>query len=52
MIRSLNHPYIIEIYEWYEDADRIYQILEYCKGGDLLTELNNKKLKFGRFTEK
>lgn len=52
LIHSFNHPFIIEIYEWFEDEERVYQILEYCKGGDLLTEVNKRKAEMTRFTEK
>lgn len=52
LLASLNHPYIIKIYEYFEDEERIYQILEYCKGGDLLTDINNKRKNFQTYSDK
>ena len=47
ILKQTDHPSIIRLYEWFEDDRRIYLILEICKGGELLTEITNKKM----FTE-
>lgn len=35
MLKSLDHPNIIKIYEFYQDDDNFYLITEYCSGGEL-----------------
>ena len=35
MIKALDHPNIINVIEYFEDAERIYVIFELCKGGEL-----------------
>ncbi|KAJ3682686.1 hypothetical protein LUZ60_012913 [Juncus effusus] len=35
ILRRINHPNIISLYDSIEEPDRIYLILEYCRGGDL-----------------
>lgn len=32
---SLDHPNVIKVYEYFEDANAIYQIMEPCGGGEL-----------------
>eukprot|EP00826_Nyctotherus_ovalis_P049525 TRINITY_DN599_c0_g3_i6.p1 TRINITY_DN599_c0_g3~~TRINITY_DN599_c0_g3_i6.p1 ORF type:complete len:550 (-),score=147.22 TRINITY_DN599_c0_g3_i6:103-1752(-) len=34
-LKSLDHPNIIKIYEFYQDDDSFYLITEYCSGGEL-----------------
>jgi calcium-dependent protein kinase len=36
ILRRLDHPNIVRIYEAYEDENNIYLVLELCEGGDLL----------------
>ncbi|EGR28226.1 hypothetical protein IMG5_181550 [Ichthyophthirius multifiliis] len=47
-IKSIDHPYIIQVFEIYQDAKFLYIISEYCTGGELLEGLKNKP----SFTEK
>jgi serine/threonine protein kinase len=42
MIKSLNHPNIINVKEYFEDKERIYVCLEYLRGGELFVEVNAK----------
>jgi calcium-dependent protein kinase len=35
ILKSLHHPCIIKIYEYFEDNKRVYIILEKCNGGEL-----------------
>jgi len=42
LLRLLNHPGIVKLYEVYESASHIYLIMEYIKGGDLLHHLKTK----------
>ena len=39
MIKRLDHPNIIKIYEFYEDDERIYLVTELCTGGELFDEV-------------
>ena len=46
ILKICQHPYTIKLYDVFETSDYIYIILEYCKGGNLLSyfEKNNFKL--------
>ncbi|KAJ6240256.1 map/microtubule affinity-regulating kinase [Anaeramoeba flamelloides] len=43
ILRQLNHPNLIEVYEIFEDAENWYIIMEYIEGGELLDFLSQKK---------
>lgn len=47
ILMSLNHPNIIHVKEYFEESSRVYIIMEYLAGGELLEVLINK----GRYTE-
>lgn len=36
ILRQLDHPNVLRLYEAFEDANAIYLVLELCEGGDLL----------------
>ena len=44
ILRNLDHPNIMKIFEFYEDNDNFYIISEYCDQGDLLGKM--KKLNY------
>ena len=48
IIRDLDHPNIVKIYENFEDDKNLYIVSEFIKGGELLSELVRR----GSFTEK
>ena len=48
VLRTLNHPNIVKLYEIYESPNYICLIMEYAKGEDLFTHLKNK----GNYSEK
>ncbi len=48
ILRRVNHPAIIKLYEVYEDKLYIHMVIEYLQGGDLLSHLGNK----GVYSEK
>ena len=39
ILKNLEHPNIIKIYECFEDNENVYIISEYCDGGDLLGKM-------------
>jgi calcium-dependent protein kinase len=48
ILRDLDHPNIVKMYEFFQDEKRYYIITEICKGGELFDEIIDK----GHFTEK
>lgn len=48
IIRELDHPSILKVYEFFEDPCNYYLIMEHIKGGDLYTKIFNTK----KITEK
>lgn len=47
VLKGLDHPNILRVYELVEDPQRYYLVMEYCQGGDLFSRLLGVK----RFTE-
>ena len=53
ILKQINHPNIIKLYDIKVSSKFIYLIMEYANGGSLLNALNNYKFKNGKpFTEK
>lgn len=48
VLRQLDHPHIVRIYEVYEDLNTIYLVMEYCAGGDLTTQFPYKEVQVAR----
>ena len=44
ILKNLDHPNVMKIYEFFEDDKNYYLIQEFCDGGDLDTILNGKKI--------
>ena len=44
VLRNLDHPNVMKIYEFFEDDKNYYLIEEFCDEGDLDTILNGKKV--------
>mgnify|MGYP000391213482 CR=1 FL=1 len=42
VLRKLNHPNIVNYYDFYEDEKYIHIVMEYCSGGDMLDRLISK----------
>ncbi|EAR92244.1 calcium-dependent kinase (macronuclear) [Tetrahymena thermophila SB210] len=40
LLRSLDHPHILKIYEFYEDKNNFYVVLELLKGGELFDKIS------------
>ena len=48
ILKTLDHPNIIKLYETYQDEEKYYLIFELCKGGELFDTI----IENGYFTEK
>ncbi|CEL97997.1 unnamed protein product [Vitrella brassicaformis CCMP3155] len=48
IMKQLDHPNIVKLYETFEDAKNIYLVLELCTGGELFDRI----IEAGFFTEK
>lgn len=48
ILKKLDHPNIVKIYEFYNSKDNFYLVTEYCKEGELFDYIT----KFGPFKEK
>ena len=44
ILKNLDHPNVMKIYEFLEDEKNYYLIQEFCDGGDLDNILNGKKI--------
>ena len=42
ILKKLDHPNILKLYEVFEDDKRYYLVTELCKGGELFDEIINK----------
>ncbi len=47
VLKKLDHPNILKLFEFYQDADNYYLITEYCTGGELFERIVQSK----HFTE-
>jgi len=47
ILTKLNHPNIVRLLEFYQDADYFYLVTEFCEGGELFDQIIN----CGVFTE-
>ncbi|SOS80489.1 calcium-dependent protein kinase 5 [Plasmodium sp. gorilla clade G1] len=47
IMKQMDHPNIIKLYEVYEDNEKLYLVLELCDGGELF----DKIVKYGSFSE-
>eukprot|EP01055_Gregarina_sp_Pseudo9_P000358 Gregarina_sp_Pseudo_9__357@NODE_122_length_4124_cov_18_086659_g114_i0_p2_GENE_NODE_122_length_4124_cov_18_086659_g114_i0NODE_122_length_4124_cov_18_086659_g114_i0_p2_ORF_typecomplete_len539_score128_64Pkinase/PF00069_25/6_5e73Pkinase_Tyr/PF07714_17/1_5e48EFhand_7/PF13499_6/0_00038EFhand_7/PF13499_6/3_5e13EFhand_7/PF13499_6/2e14EFhand_8/PF13833_6/0_00043EFhand_8/PF13833_6/0_021EFhand_8/PF13833_6/8_2e05EFhand_8/PF13833_6/0_0023EFhand_8/PF13833_6/3_1e07EFhand_1/PF00036_32/0_00028EFhand_1/PF00036_32 len=52
ILKTLDHPNIIKIYDVYEDYNSVYIIMEYCKGGELLARIVQAQQRAKSLTEK
>ena len=45
ILKICQHPYIIRLYNVFENPDYLYIIMEYCSGGDLFSYLENRNFR-------
>jgi calcium-dependent protein kinase len=43
ILRDMDHPSVLKIFEYFSDDDRLYLVTELVPGGELLQEMNKKK---------
>ena len=48
ILKTLDHPNILKVYEYFEDDLKYYIVMEYCEGGDLFDRIEAE----GTFTER
>jgi calcium-dependent protein kinase len=39
VLKNLDHPNVMKLYEFYEDDKRYYMVTELCTGGELYDEI-------------
>jgi len=39
ILKTLDHPNIIKLYEIYEDTESIHLVMEFCSGGELFEHI-------------
>ena len=42
ILKSLDHPSIVRVYEYFEEVRRLYIVMEFCNGGELFEEIVKK----------
>lgn len=48
ILKTLDHPNVLKVFEYFEDNEDYYIVMEYCAGGDLFDKLES----VGTFTER
>ena len=48
ILRTLNHPNIIKLYDLKKTQKHFYLVTEYCNGGELKKALENYQIKYGK----
>ena len=44
ILKSLDHPNIVRVFEFFEDKKKLYIVMEHCRGGELFNDImKNKK---------
>jgi calcium-dependent protein kinase len=43
ILKLLDHPNIIRVFEFFEDENNFYIVMEHCKGGELFDEIIKHK---------
>ena len=43
IMKNIDHPHIVKIYEYFEDAKHIFIIMEYLSGGELFDKIKKSE---------
>ena len=43
LLKQMDHPNILKLYEVYEDEARVYVVTEQCHGGELFDEIISRE---------
>jgi calcium-dependent protein kinase len=43
LLKDMDHPNILKLYEVFEDNARYYVVTEFCQGGELFDEIIKRK---------
>ena len=50
LLKKLDHPNIVKLFEYFSDEDKYYLITEYCKGGDFSDLIIKDNRKFSEYS--
>ena len=43
ILRAIDHPNVVRVYEFFEEVKRLFIVMEFCKGGELFNEIVRRK---------
>lgn len=43
ILKSVDHPHIVKIYEYFEDESHIFIVMEFLDGGELFDKIKEKE---------
>ncbi|KAJ3029165.1 Serine/threonine-protein kinase 33 [Rhizophlyctis rosea] len=43
IMKRVNHPHIVQLYEVYETPRKYFLVMEYCRGGDLVQRIRSRR---------
>ena len=43
IMQTLDHPNIVQIHEYFQEENKIFLVMELCRGGDLQQKINWKR---------
>ena len=49
VLKNMDHPNIVKIYEFYQDSKKLYIVMELCQGKELFEYLVEEETKFSEF---
>ena len=44
ILKALDHPNIVKVYEFFEDSSMFYIVMEHCRGGELFDDIMKSKI--------
>lgn len=43
ILRSIDHPHVVKVFEYFEDAQRIFIVMEFLEGGELFDKIRESE---------